>query len=67
MSERIQAAPGLHGCCDAAGRMIMLAYHPIARERLVALAVARGEGTREQIEQRVLEMLAAGMLIELEV
>ena len=65
MSERIQTRPGLHGCCDAAGRMLVLAYQPIARERLIALAVARGEGARAEIEQRIADMVGAGMLIEL--
>jgi tRNA A37 N6-isopentenylltransferase MiaA len=66
MAARIQAAPGLHGCCDAAGRLVLLAYQPTTRAHLVALAIARGEGSREEIEQRVHDMLAAGMLIEIE-
>lgn len=66
MSARIQSAPGLHGCCDAAGRMVMLAYQPRTRDHLIALALARAEGTREEIEARIEDMLAAGMLIEID-
>jgi len=66
MSARIQTAPGLNGCCDAAGRMLMLAKMPLPLERLVGVAVARGEGTREEITARVRDMLACGMLIEVD-
>lgn len=64
MSERIRSALGERGCCNAAGRLIMLAYQPRARGELIALAVARGEGTREEVEARVEDLLAAGLLIE---
>lgn len=60
---RIQATRT--GCCDAAGRMLMLAQQPVPRSRLVFLALARGEGTREEIEGRITDMLAGGLLIEL--
>lgn len=66
MSARIRSAPGVHGCCDAAGRMVMLAYQPRTREELIALALARGEGDRRELDQRVNDMLAAGLLIELD-
>lgn len=66
MSVIIKSAPGVRGCCDAAGRMIMLAYQPRTRAQLVALAVAHGEGSRETIEARVEDLLAAGSLIEVE-
>lgn len=65
-TSRIQAAPGQHGCCDAAGRMVGFARMPIDRDRLIALAHARGDGSREEIAQRIEDMLAAGMLIELD-
>lgn len=63
---RIQAAPGLRGCCDEAGRMIALCYQPLPLERVIALAQARGEGTRAELEARVRDMVACGMLIEIE-
>jgi len=66
MTTRIQTAPGLHGCCDAAGRMLMMAKVPMPLERLVGVALARGEGTREEIAQRVQDMLACGLLIEVD-
>lgn len=66
MSERVRSAPGIFGCCDAAGRLVMLAYQPRARADLIALAVARGEGTRDEIEARVQDLIAAGQLIEVQ-
>jgi len=66
MSVRIQSAPGVRGCCDAAGRMIVMAYTPRTREQLIAMALAHGEGTREQIATRLEDMLAVGLLIEID-
>ena len=62
----IQAAPGMHRCCDEPGRLANLAQHWRPHDELVALAVALGEGTREQVTARIRDMLAGGMLIELE-
>lgn len=62
----IQRAPNASACCDAAGRMCALAWHPIDLERLVSVAVTRGEGTYNEIRDRVRDMLACGLLIEVE-
>lgn len=66
MTTRIRSAPGERGCCDAAGRMVVMAYQPRTREQLIALAVAHNEGTREQIAARVDDLLASGRLIEVD-
>ena len=66
MSERIRSAPGFTGCCDSAGRLAMLARQPRTLEQLIALAMARGEGTRDEITARVRDMVWWGMLIEVE-
>jgi len=66
MNTRIQSAPGVRGCCDSAGRMIVIAYTPRTREQLIALSIAHGDGTRAQIEARIEDLLAAGLLIEIE-
>lgn len=64
LPKQIRTAPGVHGCCTAAGRMCAMAQAPLATERLIAMAVAYGDGSRGEIEQRIVDMLAAGMLIE---
>jgi hypothetical protein len=66
MSTRIQSAPGVRGCCDPAGRLCALALKPLPREQLVMIALARGEGTRDAIEMRIDDLLAAGLLIDIE-
>ena len=63
---KIQAAPGAPRCCDAAGRMALLCWQPVALERLHLLAMRAAKGTREEIAARVRDMIACGMLIELE-
>jgi hypothetical protein len=62
----IKRAPGAHGCCDPAGRLCALAHAGMPLDRLVQVAVARGEGTEQVIRQRIDDMLASGLLIELE-
>lgn len=64
-SLTIQRAPGAHTCCDPAGRLCALAVRPMRAVDLVRIAVARGEGTEPQIRERVADMLACGLLIEL--
>jgi hypothetical protein len=67
MSEpiMIQRAPSSSTCCDAAGRMCLLAWVAIPLERLVRVAVFKGEGTELEIRARIRDMLSCGMLIEL--
>lgn len=60
----VRSAPGARCCCDAAGRLCAMARSMIVTRRLVMLAVAHGEGTPAQVEQRIVDMLAAGLLIE---
>jgi len=64
LPEHIRTAPGLHGCCDAAGRLLTMAQARLPTQQLIAWALAFGDGTRAEIEQRIIDMLAAGMLIE---
>lgn len=54
------------GCCDAAGRLSQLAQQTVTLEQLVLRAQARGEGTREEITRRIDDMLAGGLLVEVE-
>lgn len=61
----IQRAPGAHTCCDPAGRLCAIAVRPLPLSHLVRVAVARGEGTEPQIRERIQDMLAGGLLIEL--
>lgn len=64
--SQLQRAPGAHTCCDPAGRICALAVRPMPARDLVRLAVARGEGSEPQIRARIEDMLANGMLIEIE-
>lgn len=66
VTTRLQAAPGVQGCCDGIGVLVQLARAPLTLERLIALAVARGEGSHAEIRERVCDMIAGGLLIELE-
>ena len=66
VATRVQAAPGAQGCCDGVGVLVQLARAPLTLERLVALAVARGDGSHAAIRERVRDMIADGLLIELE-
>lgn len=63
---QLQRAPGAHTCCDPAGRLCALAVKPVPVTHLVRLAVARGEGSEPQIRARIEDMLANGLLIEIE-
>jgi hypothetical protein len=63
---QLQRAPGAHTCCDPAGRLCALAIKPLPAAHLVRLAIARGEGTEPQIRARIDDMLANGLLIEIE-
>lgn len=63
-TDTVQRAPGASTCCDAAGRMCALAVKPVPREALIRAAVARGDGTYEQMRARVEDLLASGLLIE---
>jgi hypothetical protein len=67
MSEQqlVQRAPGASMCCDPAGRVCALAVRPLPLNDLVRIAVARGEGTEPVIRERVTDMIASGVLIEL--
>lgn len=65
-STRVQLAPGQRGCCDIAGRLMMMAAAPIRVEQLVARAQAQGEGSRAQIISCVEDLIASGLLIELD-
>lgn len=65
-ATRVQAAPGATGCCDGIGVLVQIARMPLTLERLIALAVARGEGSHAHIRERVRDMIAGGLLIELE-
>jgi hypothetical protein len=62
----IQRAPGAHACCDPAGRICAIAHAARPMADLVRIAVARGEGTEPQVRERITDMLAGGLLIELE-
>lgn len=62
--DKVQRAPGAPMCCDAAGRMCALAVKPVPRAVLIRAAVARGDGTEEQMRARVEDLLASGLLIE---
>jgi hypothetical protein len=62
--ETLQRAPGASTCCDAAGRLCALAIKPVPRDVLIRTAVARGDGTLEQVRARVEDMVASGLLIE---
>lgn len=61
---RVQIAPGQRGCCDAAGRLMMMAVAPIRIDALVMRAQGLGEGTRAQIRERICDLLAGGLLID---
>jgi len=63
---KIKRAPGAHACCDPAGRICAIAHEPLTVGRCVQIAVARGEGTDATIRARIEDMLAGGLLIELE-
>jgi hypothetical protein len=63
---QIQRAPGAQTCCDPAGRLCGLAVRPVPLSQLVRVAVSRGEGTEPQIRARIEDMLASGLLIEIE-
>jgi hypothetical protein len=65
-SVKIQRAPGAHACCDPAGRICAIAHRALPLAQLVRIAVTRGEGTEPQVRQRITDMLAGGLLIELE-
>jgi hypothetical protein len=65
-TTKIQRAPGAHACCDPAGRLCAIAHVPRSVGDLVRIAVARGEGTEPVIRERITDMLAGGLLIELE-
>jgi hypothetical protein len=43
-----------------------LAVQPVPLSQLVRVAVARGEGTEPQIRERIEDMIAGGLLIEIE-
>ena len=62
----IQRAPGAHACCDPAGRLCAIAHRALPLPDLVRIAVTRGEGTEPVIRERIEDMLANGLLIELE-
>lgn len=64
--SQLQRAPGAHTCCDPAGRLCALAVKPVPTSHLIRLAVARGEGSEPQIRARIDDMLASGLLIEIE-
>lgn len=61
---KLRAAPGVFGCCDPAGRLVSYARAWISEGDLVRLGCARGEGTREELEARIRDLIAAGQLIE---
>jgi hypothetical protein len=61
----IQREAGASSCCDAAGRMVALAWNPLPLRTLVAVAVRRGEGTEAQVRERITDMVAGGYLLEL--
>jgi len=63
---RIQRAPGAHACCDPAGRICAIAHRALPLSQLVRIAVTRGEGTEPVVRERITDMLANGLLIELE-
>lgn len=67
MSTHIQAAPGVRGCCDAAGELVRLAQVPRARAELVRLGEFHRLGDRERLEALLETLLAAGLLIEVNV
>lgn len=62
----IKRAPGAHACCDPAGRICAIAHGGLPLEHLVRIAVTRGEGTEQVVRERITDMLAGGLLIELE-
>jgi len=65
-ATKLQRAPGAHACCDPAGRICAIAHAARPLGELVRIAVARGEGTEPQVRERITDMLAGGLLIELE-
>lgn len=68
MNDRtlIKRAPGAHACCDPAGRICAIAHVARPLVDVVRIAVVRGEGTETVIRARIVDMLAGGLLIELE-
>ena len=62
----LQAAPNAPCCCSASGRLCALARRPVDSARLIAVAVHNGNGSREEVEARILDLLACGLLIEVE-
>jgi len=62
----VRRAPGAHACCDPAGRICAIAHRALPLRDLVRIAVARGEGSEPVIRERITDMLAVGLLIELE-
>lgn len=65
-STLIQRAPGASACCDPAGRMCAMAHKALPLAHLVRIAVTRGEGSEPVIRERIVDMLASGLLIERE-
>jgi hypothetical protein len=63
---KIKRAPGAHACCDPAGRICAIAHAGLPLEHLVRIAVTRGEGSEPQVRERITDMLASGLLIEME-
>lgn len=62
----IRRAPGAHACCDPAGRICAIAHQALPLLQVVRIAVTRGEGSEPVIRERITDMLASGLLIELE-
>ena len=65
-TTKIKRAPGAHACCDPAGRICAIAHQGMPLAQLVRVAVARGEGSEPVIRERITDMLAGGLLIEME-
>lgn len=65
-ATKIQRAPGAQACCDPAGRICAIAHQQLPLGHVVRIAVARGEGNENQVRERITDMLAGGLLIELE-
>lgn len=63
-TRKVQAAPG-NWCCDDFGRIAMLARASMSIEQLARLAMARGEGTFDEVANRIDHMIACGVLIEI--
>lgn len=63
---RVRAAPGARPCCDPGGPLLAIAQGPITVGMLVSRAMARGDGSRGDLTQLVGDLIAGGLLIELD-